>query len=101
MDIASLSEQNRSAFTSKKKTLIGDAKQIAEVQNIDKQRGYFANLSLNMFDLAKSAGPSKQPIYEDYCPMKKAYWLSSEKEIKNPYFGEQMPTSGHIKQQLP
>jgi len=48
-----------------------DARHIAEVQKIDHQREHFASLSLNMYSLAKSVRLSNQPVYEDYCPMKK------------------------------
>jgi len=33
--------------------------------------------------------------------MKKAYWLSAEAKIKNPYFGNQMPDCGSVKNKLP
>ncbi|HEY4936494.1 MAG TPA: DUF3347 domain-containing protein [Puia sp.] len=69
---------------------------IAEVQKIDHQREHFASLSLNMYTLAKSVRLSSQPVYQDYCPMKKAYWLSAEKEIRNPYYGNQMLSCGSI-----
>ena len=38
-----------------------------------------------MISLSKQAHLAQQPIYEDFCPMKKAYWLSSDIAIKNPY----------------
>ena len=40
-------------------------------------------------------------IYKDYCPMALgggAYWLSSEKEIQNPYFGDKMLKCGSVKE---
>jgi hypothetical protein len=46
--------------------------------------------------LAKAVKLSVQPVYQDYCPMKKAYWLSSEAAIKNPYYGSQMLSCGKI-----
>ncbi|RYF87461.1 MAG: DUF3347 domain-containing protein, partial [Chitinophagaceae bacterium] len=39
---------------------------------------------------------SSQPIYLQYCPMKKASWLSSEKQIRNPYYGSSMLTCGEV-----
>jgi hypothetical protein len=33
--------------------------------------------------------------------MKKAYWLSGDKVIKNPYFGSAMLTCGTITETLP
>ncbi len=80
--------------------LVKDAGLIAEAKNIDQQRKIFANFSTNMFALAKGVKLTSQPIYEAYCPMKKAYWLSSGTTIKNPYFGSAMLTCGSVKETL-
>jgi hypothetical protein len=101
VDMASLSKNDQTVFMSLQSKLSLDARHISEVQDIDHQREHFASLSLNMYTLAKSVKLSKQPVYEDYCPMKKTYWLSGEAEIKNPYFGEKMPDCGEIKHTLP
>lgn len=76
--------------------LLKDATAISETRNINKQREYFANLSNNLAALAKLVKFSSKPIYKAYCPMKKANWLSSEKDIKNPYYGNSMLTCGKI-----
>jgi Protein of unknown function (DUF3347) len=76
--------------------LLKDATPISETKDIKKQRGHFANLSNNMAALAKSVKLGAQPIYQAYCPMKKANWLSSDKEIKNPYYGSAMLTCGKV-----
>ena len=43
-------------------------------------------------------------VYYQFCPMafneKGAFWLSTTKEISNPYFGDQMLTCGEIKETL-
>ena len=96
-DTKSLSASDFKIFTSLQSKLSYDARHIAEVQKIEHQREHFASLSINMYTLAKSIRLSGKPIYQDYCPMKKAYWLSDEKEIKNPYYGSQMPDCGDIK----
>jgi hypothetical protein len=88
-----LSEGNRDA-------LLKDAGAISEAKDIRVQREYFVNLSVNMVALAKSVKLTLQPIYEIYCPMKKAYWLSSEKAIRNPYFGSAMLACGSVKETL-
>jgi hypothetical protein len=53
-----------------------------------------------MIVLAKAVKLSSDPIYEAYCPMKKASWLSSEKVIKNPYYGSAMLTCGSVRDTL-
>lgn len=100
VDSSTLSETERKAFTSLHYKLAYDARHISEVKDISHQREHFANLSLNMYALAKAAKLSAQPVYEQYCPMKKAYWLSSEASIKNPYYGNEMLTCGEVKDTL-
>ncbi len=77
-------------------TLLKDAGTIADAKSIDKQRAAFANFSTNMADVAKTLKLSDQPVYIQYCPMKKASWLSSEQAIKNPYYGNSMLTCGKV-----
>lgn len=76
--------------------LVKDAGAISETKDIKKQREIFANLSKNMAEVAKVTKLSDAPIYKQYCPMKKAYWLSNEKAIKNPYYGNSMLTCGNV-----
>jgi hypothetical protein len=76
--------------------LLQDATKIAATSDIKKQRESFASFSTNMAALAKSVKLSDQPIYQAYCPMKKASWLTSQKAIKNPYYGSSMLTCGEI-----
>ena len=76
--------------------LLKDATTISESTDIKKQREVFAHLSANMVTLSKGVRLSSQPVYIDYCPMKKANWLSSGKEIRNPYYGSAMLTCGNI-----
>ena len=80
--------------------LLQDATHISLSKDIKHQREHFANFSINMFALAKSIKLSSDPIYEAYCPMKKAYWLSNVPAIKNPYYGSAMLTCGVVKETL-
>jgi hypothetical protein len=76
--------------------LLKNATAISESKDLKEQRMHFANLSTNMFAVAKAVKLTTQPIYYVYCPMKKTYWLSSEAAIKNPYFGNAMLTCGKV-----
>ena len=76
--------------------LIKYAEAISATKDIKHQREHFAPFSTKMATLAKAVKLSDDPIYEAYCPMKKSYWLSSAKVIKNPYFGSAMLTCGKI-----
>ncbi len=77
---------------------------IGSAADIDAQRIAFAELSTNFIERVKASGLSSGELYVDYCPMalndKGASWLSSQKEIKNPYFGENMLTCGDVKETI-
>ena len=81
-------------------TLSKDAGKISSTKDLKKQREYFVDLSSNMASVAKSLKLGNQPIYLQYCPMKKATWLSSEKQIRNPYYGSSMLTCGEVTETL-
>lgn len=71
--------------------------------NIAHQREHFEILSKDIYDLVKAFGGG-QDLYKDFCPMynngKGAFWISETKEIKNPYMGKAMSTSGSIKEEI-
>lgn len=77
-----------------------DARHISESKDIAHQREHFATFSVNFFKLAKAVKLSADPIYYEYCPMKKSYWLSATKDIKNPYYGKQMLTCGSVSETI-
>lgn len=92
----SLSEAELRAFEPLQEKLAFDAAHIAETKDISHQRDHFESFSENFYKLAKAVKLSDKPIYQSYCPMKKAYWLSNEAAIKNPYYGSQMLTCGKV-----
>jgi len=72
---------------------------IVKAKTLEDQRMRFATLSESIYQLTKSIHPSS-PVYYQHCPMynkgKGANWLSNEKAIRNPYYGEQMLTCGSV-----
>ena len=67
--------------------LILDAVLISGTRDLKKQRVCFCNLSANMGVVANSTKLTSDLIFKQYCPQKKASWLSSDRIIKNPYHG--------------
>jgi len=71
--------------------------------DIAHQREHFELLSKDIYDLVKAFGGG-QVLYKDFDPMfnngKGAFWLSETKEIKNPYMGKAMLTSGSIQEEI-
>lgn len=96
VDMKAIPAKDHMAFMALKDKLAFDARHISESTDLSHQREHFAALSANMATLAKKATLSTQPVYEEYCPMKKASWLSSETAIKNPYYGSSMLTCGKV-----
>ena len=76
--------------------LRSDGQLITTAKNISQQREAFASLSTNLSLLVKAIKLSGDPVYQQYCPMKKWYWLSNEPAIRNPYFGQAMLTCGSV-----
>ena len=80
------------------------AAKITNAADIETQRNAYATLSNKIIELVKQSGLNNGELYVDYCPMalndKGASWLSTQKEIKNPYFGEKMMTCGEIKETI-
>lgn len=68
-------------------------------EDINVQRQNFETLSTGMETVLKGAIKSGM-LYKQYCPMafnnKGAYWISSSKDILNPYFGDKMLKCGRV-----
>jgi len=63
-------------------------------------RKQFTPLSDRMADLMEVFGPLQETLFVQFCPMansnKGGYWLSTEEEIRNPYYGDEMLTCGKV-----
>jgi copper chaperone CopZ len=83
--------------------LSADTEKIKNTQKIKPQRESFASLSKNIYEVMKVVKP-ETAVYYDHCPMyndgKGGDWLSTEKAIKNPYYGNQMLTCGSVTETL-
>jgi len=77
-----------------------DAGKLSNTKDLEQQRELFAALSSNMVAIVKVLKPGNEPVHVQYCPMKKASWLSSEKQIRNPYYGSSMLTCGEVTETL-
>lgn len=85
------------------KELTNSANTISKSSDIVKQRDHFKHLSAHMISGVELFGIN-QKVYSEFCPMadnnKGAYWLSLEKEIRNPYYGEAMLSCGEVKAEI-
>jgi hypothetical protein len=74
-------------------------------EDVEEIRADFEDLSKSMYAVVKdNTDASEETVYKQYCPMafnnQGAYWLSNEKEIRNPYFGDKMLKCGKVQEEL-
>ncbi len=79
-----------------KKELSAAVEKLSGAKGLEKQREAFVVVSAGLWTIVKNADRVEAPVYYQYCPMKKAYWLSKEPAIKNPYYGASMLTCGKV-----
>ncbi|MEH6682129.1 MAG: efflux RND transporter periplasmic adaptor subunit [Sediminicola sp.] len=81
------------------KELKTSANTIENNSDIATQRAHFKHLSAHMISSVQLFGVNEN-VYIQFCPMadnnKGAYWISLEKEVRNPYYGEAMLTCGEV-----
>jgi hypothetical protein len=77
---------------------------VKDADELPKQREAFSKLSEAFYTAVKAKGGQKMTIYKQFCPMafdnKGAFWLSDDKEIRNPYFGDEMLNCGEVQETL-
>ena len=85
-------------------TLKGSVEKIAGAGEIESQRLEFAAFNSTFYNTISVFGLPGGTVYYQYCPMANgdagAYWLSTFKEIKNPYFGDAMLACGETRETL-
>lgn len=83
---------------------LASATTLANASDLSEQRQLFSSVSNEMTTLVKGGQLSSGALYLEYCPMANgntgAYWLSNEKQIKNPYFGDRMLKCGSVKETI-
>ncbi len=98
--MAKMTEEQHKVFMGLSDKVKFDAEHINETKDIKHQRDHFNDLSNNVFALVKGLKANASPVYQQYCPMKKAYWLSDNSAVKNPYYGKAMLTCGKVTETL-
>ena len=89
------------------KPIKDNLKGIVSMKGLEMKRSHFSLVSDNLSDAIERFGihsNSAETVYLEFCPMafdnKGAFWLSDTKVIKNPYFGDKMPTCGEVKKEF-
>ena len=102
VDKSGMSAEQQQVFAANEAALQDHAKAMANA-GIEEQRKHYEKLGESLYPLVKAFG-SEKPLYKAYCPMafdnKGASWISTSKDINNPYFGEKMLTCGEIQEEI-
>lgn len=87
-------------WTEKYQVLHEPLMMMSKSDDMEVQRKAFKAFSATLIESLKTLGSGTEKLYVQFCPMADhdtgAYWLSSEKEIRNPYFGDMMLNCGEI-----
>lgn len=77
---------------------------IAEANDIATQRREFTDLNTELIKVFKEAAITEGTIYVQHCPMANkgdgGDWLSSKKQIENPYYGDEMMACGAVIEEI-
>ncbi|TXF74860.1 DUF3347 domain-containing protein [Chryseobacterium sp.] len=99
-DMSTYTEQQQKTL----RDIIVDAKEHAEhisMSEIDHQREHFKALSKDVTDMIAITG-AEAKVYQMSCPMYDggSNWLSSSREVRNPYYGDKMIDCGKMEKEL-
>ncbi|WP_127844237.1 DUF3347 domain-containing protein [Psychroflexus aestuariivivens] len=99
-DTDSYSKENQEELEDIIEDAVEHAEHISE-SAIDHQREHFKTLSKDITDMVAITG-TKSTLYEQFCPMydKGSAWLSTSKEVKNPYYGSRMLKCGKVQKTI-
>ena len=108
VDMSAFSQEGHKKWMEFQKILENKAQKIQEAEKLGEQRKHFIKLSDNMIELVrtftgvKAEGASS--LYVQFCPManddKGAFWLSTEDQVKNPYYGDMMLNCGEVREEI-
>lgn len=78
---------------------------IISMKGIEMKRSHFSIVSNKTTEAIESFGiHTDEPVYLEFCPMafdnKGGFWISKDKKIRNPYFGDKMLKCGEVKKQF-
>ncbi|MEI6866176.1 efflux RND transporter periplasmic adaptor subunit [Flavicella sp.] len=107
VDMTLVIENDHNEWMKTSKSLNNDLKKLLKEVNIHKQRNIFLTISKSLSNIIMKLGvkmDENKTLYLKFCPMTNnnsgGYWLSIEKEIQNPYYGQSMLKCGEIKQEI-
>lgn len=94
------SSKNKAQWKSDKVALLNPVQSFNTALDLETQRLAFKKMALPLLTVVERYGAG-ETLYYQFCPMADNYtggfWISAEKEIKNPYYGNAMLRCGEVK----
>lgn len=90
-----LSGDGHIAWMESYETLTDSASDVVAADDIENARSAFKTLSDELIMAVEMFGIDGV-VYNQYCPMEGANWISDEEQIQNPYTPETMPACGEV-----
>jgi len=104
VELSALQESARIRWAEAEQLLRKSIDGMASTRDTEKQRAHYSGLGNTLYELIKQFGVEGGTLYWQHCPMAfddaGANWLSSEKEIRNPYFGDRMLKCGVVQEEI-
>ncbi|MBR9776475.1 MAG: efflux RND transporter periplasmic adaptor subunit [Cytophagales bacterium] len=104
VNMSAFTGESHNAWMSYSSDLKNALQHVQHLKTIAELRTTFQQVSEGMIAMTKAFNPLDQTLYVQFCPMadnnKGANWLSTEEEIRNPYFGESMLTCGEVEENI-
>lgn len=104
VDLTLLKDEALMDWMGSLKILNENLERIGSSNDLAIQRQAFSSFSDALYRSLKEFGAGGIMVYYVQCPMANnnagAYWLSDTKEIRNPYFGNEMLSCGKVKESI-
>lgn len=100
-DTSNIIKQTAGTYTT---MITSSAKGLAGESSLSEMRKEFEMIADNLWQLTRVVKYDGQKLFWQYCPMafnnRGAYWISSDRKIRNPYFGDEMLECGKVADSL-
>ena len=104
VDMTLFKGDTHTAWMNAQSQLSNGLQHVMHQSNIKDLRETFRLVSTHMVELTTMFNPFPKTLFVQHCPMansnKGADWLSTQKEIRNPYFGSSMLTCGEVTKEI-
>ena len=103
-ELISTNELKKSEHEQQIESIFSLSKGIVDDSDIEDARKKFSNISVLLIDIMDATKSYDDKLYVMKCPMAtvgdSAVWLSKNKKVLNPYYGDKMLNCGFVKREL-